>query len=79
MHRGTGWIAVTRGPIAYMRTYGALTREAIDATRRLQLEALANRPEEAARAELARVLGDDAPPVELVRREVEALRQASSD
>lgn len=44
MQRGEGWIAETRGPIAYMRIRGALTREAVDATRRLQLEALANRP-----------------------------------
>ncbi|MBN8614087.1 MAG: hypothetical protein J0L92_26045 [Deltaproteobacteria bacterium] len=44
MHRGPGWVAFTRGPIAYMRIHGALTREAVDATRRLQLEGLASRP-----------------------------------
>lgn len=43
MQRGQGWVAFTRGPVAYMRIHGALTREAVDATRRLQLEALASR------------------------------------
>ena len=44
MHRGIGWVAMARGPIAYMRITGPLTRDAVDATRRVQLEALAVRP-----------------------------------
>lgn len=45
MHRGNGWVATARGPIAYMRITGPLTRDAVDATRRVQLEALEARPQ----------------------------------
>lgn len=42
--RGPGWIAYAREGVIYMRLRGELTRDVVDATRRLHVVALAQRP-----------------------------------
>jgi hypothetical protein len=41
---GSGWTAHAENGVIYMRLEGALTRAVVDATRRLQVAALAQRP-----------------------------------
>lgn len=41
---GPGWVGVARDGVIYMRVRGSFEREIVDATRRLHLAALAQRP-----------------------------------
>jgi hypothetical protein len=42
--RGPGWVTTAKDGVIYMRMHGMLTRAVVDATRAMQIEALAQRP-----------------------------------
>jgi hypothetical protein len=42
--RGADWIAVAKDGVIFMRVYGQLTNQVVDATRRMQVAALKQRP-----------------------------------
>ena len=44
MERGPAWAANAKDGVVYMRIEGMLTKQVVDATRRLQIEALRQRP-----------------------------------